>query len=182
MADQGTTGLAYVYCSYKERRDHTTVNLIASILQQLIQDDDVVPADVLTLYRHHARRKGSIPTLIELSKLLQSQVCRLSTVFIAVDALDERREGDTETADDFLEELRALQPHVRLFVTSRPSAAIELELKDAIRLQVLAHDTDVRTYLEQRIARTPRLKRHVDKDPTLREGITNTIIEKSKGM
>lgn len=171
-----------MYCSYKERGDHTTVDLIANILQQLIQDDDAIPTDVLTLYRHHARRKGSSPTLIDLSKLLRSQVGRHSTVYIAVDAIDERREGDDETIDDFLEELRALQPHVRLFVTSRPSAAIELELKDAIRLEVLARDTDVRTYLEQRIARTPRLKRHVDKDPTLREAITNTIIERSKGM
>ncbi|RYP54685.1 hypothetical protein DL768_000621 [Monosporascus sp. mg162] len=174
-------GLAYVYCSYKERRDHTATNLIANILRQLIQDDTAIPGDVMSLYSHH-ERKGTHPNLFEWSKLLRSEVRRFSNVFIAVDALDERREGDEATSDDLLAELKALQPHVHLFITSRPSSAIEHELEDAIRLEIHARDSDVRTYLEQKVAKTPRLKRHTERDPTLRNEITNIIIEKSRGM
>jgi hypothetical protein len=31
------TGVAFIYCNYKEKEDQSAVNLIASLLQQLIQ-------------------------------------------------------------------------------------------------------------------------------------------------
>ena len=174
------TSLAYVYCSYKEREDHTVANLITNILQQLIPEDAAIPGEIMALYRHHVG-KPTRPTLTEWSELLQSEVRRSSTVLIVIDALDECREED-DTRDNFLQELKRLQPFIHLFVTSRPDSVIEQEFEKAIHLEIHAHDSDVRRYLEQRIVRTPRLRRRVEKDPALQGDIINTIIEKSKGM
>jgi hypothetical protein len=174
------TSLAYVYCSYKEREDHTAANLIANILQQLIPEDAAIPGEIMSLYRHHVRRQTR-PKLTEWSKLLLSEIHRSSKVFIVIDALDERREEE-DTRDNFLQELNRLQPFIHLFVTSRPNPVIEQEFEKAIHLEIHAHDSDVRKYLERRIIRNPRLRRHVDKDPALQGDITNAIIEKSKGM
>lgn len=174
------TSLAYVYCSYKEREDHTVTNLIANILQQLIPEDAAIPGEIMSLYRHHVRNR-SRPTLTEWSRLLQSEVRRSSTVLIVIDALDERLEEE-DTSDNFLQELKRLQPFIHLFVTSRPNPVTEQEFEKAIHLKIHAHDSDVRRYLEQRIVRTPRLRRHVEKDPALQRNIINAIIEKSKGM
>ena len=180
-----STSLAYVYCSYKEREDHTVANLITNILQQLIPEDAAIPGEIMSLYRHHVG-KPTRPTLTEWSKLLQSEVRRSSTVLIVIDALDElceegRREED-DTTDKFLQELKRLQPFIRLFVTSRPNSVIEQEFEKAIHLKIHAHDSDVRRYLEQTIVRNRRLRRRVEKDPALQGDIINTIIKKSKGM
>ena len=35
--EKNNVAIAYIYCSYKEQEDQTTVNLIASLLQQLVQ-------------------------------------------------------------------------------------------------------------------------------------------------
>ena len=175
-------GLAYVYCNYKEQEEQTVTNLISSIVQQLVQRHDDVPEEIMSLYRHHIRRQTR-PMLGEWSKLLQSEVNRFSNVFIVVDALDECPEDGTR--ESFLTEIKRVQkvqPSVRLFVTSRPSPTIEAEFETANRLEIRASDADVQRYLEQRIATSSQMARHVRKDSSLQGNIVNAILEQSKGM
>ena len=174
------TSLAYVYCSYKEQEDHTVANLFANILQQLIPEDAAIPGEIMSLYHHHVR-KQTRPMLTEWFNLLQSEIRRSSTVLIVIDALDECREED-DAGNNFLQELKRLQPFIRLFVTSRPNSVIEQEFEKAIHLEIHAHDSDVRRYLEQRIVRNPRFRCRVEEDQALQGDIINAIIEKSKGM
>jgi hypothetical protein len=80
--------IIYIYCSYKEKDDQTAANLIASLLQQLVQISPVVSGEILSLYDYHTKN-GTRPALGELSRLLQLESRRFSKVFVLIDALDE---------------------------------------------------------------------------------------------
>lgn len=175
-------GLAYVYCNYKEQEGQTATNLISSIVQQLVQSHADVPEEIISLYQHHSRRQTR-PMLGEWSKLLQSEVNRFSKVFIVVDALDEcPNDGTRDSFLTVIKTVQKVQPSVRLSVTSRPSPTIEAEFETASRLEIRATDADVQSYLEQRIASSSQMARHVKKDPSLQGNIVNAILEQSKGM
>jgi hypothetical protein len=177
---QDNVAIAYIYCSYKEQEDQTAVNLIGSLLQQLVQGESVISEDITLLYRHH-NKKQTRPTLDELSKLLQLEVCRLSRVFIIIDALDECTEINY-TRESFLAEIRKLQPTTHLLITSRHISTIEREFEMAAHVEIRASDEDVRRYLESRIETEGRLWRLIKADPALQANIVNTIVESAKGM
>jgi hypothetical protein len=170
----------YIYCSYKEQEDQTAVNLIASLLQQLIQRHPVIPDDILSLYRYHSKKKTR-PTLGKLSKLLQLEVRHLLNAFVIVDALDECSESN-RTRESFLTEIRKLQPSIHLLITSRHISTIEREFEKAARVEIRANDEDVGRYLECQIESDGRLVRLVKADPSLKATIVNTIVEDTKGM
>ncbi|KAI9767661.1 MAG: hypothetical protein M1840_005532 [Geoglossum simile] len=178
--NEDTVAIAYIYCSYKGQEDQTVVNLIASLLQQLVQRNPVISEKVISLYRSHTQRQ-SRPTLGEYSSLLQSEICRFSKVFIVIDALDECPE-DKGVRESFLAEIHKLQPSIYLFVTSRHISTIERMFEEAAHVEIRASDKDVRMYLEGRIKREGRLARNVRADPSLKEKIIYTIVEKAKGM
>jgi len=81
-------GIAFIYCNYKEKEEQTIANLIASLLQQLIQWHHVVPSKVRILYEQHMSKRTR-PTLAECSALLHSELTSRPIAFIVVDALDE---------------------------------------------------------------------------------------------
>jgi ankyrin repeat domain-containing protein 50 len=149
-------------------------------LQQLVQRNPVISVDIVSLYHQHTK-KQTRPTLDEISKLLQLEICRLSKVFIAIDALDECPESN-RTRESFLAEIRKLQPAIHLFITSRHISTIEREFEKAARVEIRATDEDVRRYLEGRIESEGRLVRLVKTDPALQATIVNTLVENAKGM
>ncbi|KAI9777066.1 MAG: hypothetical protein M1839_009117 [Geoglossum umbratile] len=175
---QGNSAATCVYCSYGEQQDQTPTNLVASILQQLIQREGHVSSELMGVYQHHTA-KQTRPTINECSKLLQAEVLGYSRVFVVVDALDECTEG---TRDSLLTELRGIHPTISLLVTSRHIPTIEREFGNVARLEIQANDGDIRLYLESRIKKEGRLKRHVAADPALRDTVINTILARAKGM
>jgi len=173
-------GIAFIYCDYKGKEDQTVANLIASLLQQLIQRHLVVPSKVRTLYEQHVSKRTR-PTLAECSELLLSELTSYPRAFIIVDALDECNETNG-TRSSLIAELQRLPSTTNLLITSRHVPNIESELNQPRRLEIRASDMDVRTYLEDRIERESRLKRLVQEDPSLRNTIIDTIVEKVQGM
>lgn len=172
--------IAYVYCNYKEHTNQTAVNLIASLLQQLVQSDAVVAEEITSLTHWHLQKRTR-PTLAEWSKLLHVQIRRFAQVFIIIDALDEYSE-ESNTRDSFLNEIRMLQPYVHILITSRPISGVENELEGTTYLEIRATDGDVRTYLENRILREGRLKRLLRADLVLQDTIIGMIVENAEGM
>jgi hypothetical protein len=75
-----------------------------------------------------------------------------------------------------------LPPTANLLVTSRHVLSIEDKLNQSPRLEIRASDMDVRIYLEDRIQKESRLRRHVQADPNLRNSIIDTIVKKVQGM
>jgi hypothetical protein len=169
--------VAYLYCNYKAQ-NQTTINFVASLLQQLIQRLPAIPSNIISIYKQHIH-KQTRPSLAEYSRLLQSQVRQFSKVYIIIDALDEYPQG--YGINDLLPEIRKL-PNIHLLVTSRFVADIEHEFAEASCLKICAHDKDVKNYIETRISEEPLMVRHIKMDPTLRTAILDTITEKANGM
>jgi len=166
-----------IYCNYKEQNQQTVPEIIASLLKQLVQDRPMISDNVKSLYEQHVGR-GTRPTYEELKKAFQSEV-RASSVYVVVDALDECLERDQGY---LITELRSLGNAIQLMVTSRPLLSIEQLFQHATRLDILANGTDVRKYIEDRMAHEYRLVLHVNTDRALREIIVEKIAANVKGM
>lgn len=136
--------------------------------------------DVKSLYNQHSRERTR-PSLPEYIRLLQAHIQRFSRVFIVVDALDECSE-DNGVRDLFLAQLRYLLPNIRLLVTSRDITSLGHAFEDATRLEIRANEDDMRTYLQVRIEEQALLRSHIKDDPSLKDTIINTIINKANGM
>lgn len=148
---------------------------MSSLLRQLVQSHPTISKTVDQFYSSH---ELSHPTLYEFKEALQIEIRRYSKVFVVVDALDECVDDETRTA--LLATLKDLP--VNLFVTSRYSLTTEKKFDGAERLDIRAHDNDVRRYVENRILREDRLARHVKADPSLQDDITNKVVDSTKGM
>jgi hypothetical protein len=131
----------------------------------------------VALYKDHTEKKTR-PTLRECANLFQSAIDHFPKVYIVIDALDELPETG-QVRQSFLEGIGVLD-RVSILVTSR-NIPIESELRNTTRLDVWAHDLDIREYLEERIKST-RLQRLIKKDPTLNNAIKTTILAKANGM
>ncbi|KAH0537365.1 hypothetical protein FGG08_005844 [Glutinoglossum americanum] len=174
-----TIGIAYIYCDYRSRLDHTPVNLLASVLKQLLQEGHPISENLRKLYTHHINR-ATHPTVDELSKLLHSEMSRYSQVFILVDALDECSDSDGRR-QLLLSKIHALQAtnNMNLMATSRPVPKIMQEFQQAIRLEIRASDGDVQRYLEGQM---PRMASCVMRNINLQEIIKSNIIDVVDGM
>ena len=173
------TALAYLYCNYRKHEQQTDVDLLSTLLRQLIQGQPTIPKLVKALYEHHVDR-GTRPTFSEVAKVLHSVVCDYAQVFIVIDALDECAD-DNGTRRALLSEIRNLQTLIdtRFMATSRLIPKITQEFAEDLTLEVRARDEDVKQYLEGQMQ---RLSRCVLRDSSLQELIKEEIIKTVDGM
>jgi Cdc6-like AAA superfamily ATPase len=173
--------VAYAYCSYKRQHEQTLVNLLATLLRQLLQEQPNLPTAFQSLYQRHFH-KNTRPSVEELRILLHSVTEAYSKVSIVVDALDECT-NDDRTRDSLLSELFLLQSRSRatvsLFFTTRFIPEILDQFKYCVRRVIRASDHDINKYLDSHISRlTPCVARKND----LQDEIKTKIIEAVDGM
>lgn len=153
-------------------------------MQQLVQRNSEISDEIKHVYNSHINRRTR-PSIAEYSKLLQSEVRRLSKVFVIIDALDECQETDG-TRKSLLSEIKKLrlEPNLHLLITARPhiDTTITYYFHDRVSLEIRASDEDIKNYLQDRIEEENKLKSHVNKDRNLQETIISTIVDKAKGM
>jgi hypothetical protein len=179
---QNKTALAYIYCSTNEQQSQTAVNLLGSLLQQLVEQDDRISTEIVSRFKSHDE---SIPPSMLLG-LLKLAVRHFSDTFIIIDALDEYSKSGT--GDEFfkgLEEL--LDSDVHLLITSRHNLMTDYIFRNkASRIEIDLGDNraaireDIRMYLHYRIKESPRLNRYVE--PDLQRRIIETIAEEADGV
>jgi Cdc6-like AAA superfamily ATPase len=172
-------GIAYMYCTYRNRLEQTPIRLLASLLKQLLQELRFIPEGLKNLYEYHIA-KNTFPTLDEVSKILNSEMARYSKVFIVIDALDECADDDG-AREILLSEVNALQTTnpMNLMVTSRPILKIEQKFQKAMQLEIRASDADVQKYLEGQMS---RLASCVTRNISLQETIKSEIVKAVDGM
>jgi len=178
-----TEGMATtcVFFSYKEQEAQSPVNVLSSILQQILQANMYLCSHEMGALQDRHQRNRTRPTLKEVTTLLQSVVQVLEKTFIVIDALDECPES-SGTRDVFLQELRLLAPYVHILVTCRPVAITDHILGSVSTIEILANDEDIRAYCKGRMQTDRRLTLYVKGDPVLQEEIIATIIQHCKGM
>ena len=172
-------GVVYIYCNYKAQFEQTPVNLIASLLKQLLQQHGVVSDDLKSLYRRHLN-KETRPTLDEMFNMLQSEMNRYTQVFVVVDALDECP-VENRVRRDLLSKLNALQAShsVSLMATSRIIPDIMQEFQTSLHLEIRASEEDVRSYLDEQMF---RLAHCVKRNNDLQEAVKENIVKAVNGM
>jgi hypothetical protein len=171
-------GIGFIYCNYKQRDAQTLVNLVASLWAQLVHNRTALSHDAKELHATHVKT-GTRPSLSNILNILQSEIGRLSKVYIIVDALDECHQDWTR---DLITELRKLLPAVNLLVTSRPHDIIASMFKGASQLEVEANVEDVRAYVLGRISRSNQLSQHVATNPYLRDEILKGVVASARNM
>jgi Cdc6-like AAA superfamily ATPase len=175
----GSIGIAYLYCNFRQQQEQKPEDLLVSLLKQLVQEQPSVPFSMKSLYERH-KIKRTRPSFDEISQVLQSIMAGYSRTFIIIDALDECQVSNGGRRK-FLLEIVNLQAKTRagLFVTSRFIPDVMEEFKGSLSLEIRAHDEDVRRYLDGHMS---HLRSFVLRSPGLQEEIKSEIVKAVDGM
>jgi Cdc6-like AAA superfamily ATPase len=170
-----SVGVAYFFCNFRRQLEQKPVDLLASLLKQLVQQQPSVPETVESLYRRQGVSRIR-PSLEEISKTLQSVIAAYSRTYILIDALDE-----CATPKQVLDEVFALQggTSTSLFSTSRHIPEIEKLFDKNVPCEIRASDEDVQRYLNGNMSRLPSC---VLQRPRLQETISDEITKAADGM
>ncbi|KFY41936.1 hypothetical protein V494_02702 [Pseudogymnoascus sp. VKM F-4513 (FW-928)] len=118
--------VAFLYFDYQDQDRQTLLNLLSSILRQIVAVMPEIPKPVADAYEK-SQRSGSYLLIHELEKMILETVETIPRVYIVIDALDECEESRCRRP--FLQFISNLsKAHaVRLFVTSRQSSRYDLK-------------------------------------------------------
>ncbi|KAJ7772855.1 ankyrin repeat-containing domain protein [Mycena maculata] len=173
-------GVAVIYLNHKETEIQTPSNLLAAVWRQFVFRKSL-SEDIHQLYETHRERRTR-PSLEDTHSILRSTVSEFSSVFIAVDALDEYPDGERNT---LLRRLLSLGLTVNLLLTSRPHINIAHSIpkhSDLETLEIRAKEEDIYRHLDAQILDSVRLSNHIRNCPDLREEIEEQIVRRSDGM
>jgi len=146
MCELGLASLAFFYCDFREDQKRHRRGLLSSLLDQLCRQSDAYYGALSKF--HLAHNDGSQHASdSELAQCLKDLLALpgQATAYIVIDALDEcpmtaGSSSPREEVLDFVEELVRLQvPNMRICVTSRPEADIEVVLSPVAFRSVSLH-------------------------------------------
>ncbi|KAJ7229573.1 ankyrin repeat-containing domain protein [Mycena haematopus] len=170
-------GVACIYLNHKETNDQTLSKLLAALWRQLVYGRDV-GSIAKNLYAKH-KEKGTAPSLEEIIYMLNSIFAEFSKVYLVVDAIDEYPEAQRSILLKHLTKQMGLSLNVNLMVTSRPHVAPSPSLSKLETLEISAMPADIQRFVDMQIDSSPRLFKHIQKQPKLREDIYSKINSES---
>lgn len=174
--DADSIALSWTYFSFKARASQTPQNVLGSICAQFARKRIDLTDKVVAAYRiAMSKNEKTNPDTIQ---LLREFLSKYTKVYLIMDAMDEYSEDDMGWLEVF-DPLRKLTGHLNIIVTSRPIASIEREFAAALKVEILAHEADILSYvhagLEQRV-----FKKHTSADRGLETYIEQTLLQKVK--
>jgi hypothetical protein len=179
IAQDEIDAVAYIYCDCKNRTDQNSKRLFATILRQLVQSRNTVPASLLALYKDRQNRGGSL-THSEIINELRTLIKASRNTYLVIDALDECIDEDKPHVK-LLEDVCKLQCEIalRVLATSRFVPDIQEKFDHAPLLEVKASDDDINNFVKERMADGPRCMR---KDEELQKKVQDPIVKAAGGM
>lgn len=171
--------IAGIYCSFKARATQTTTNLLGSICAQLTWRRKDLMETLVDMHNNQKRPKAAA-SHGDVIKLLQECLGKYRKIYVVVDALDENIE-DHAGRIPILDEIRGLLSHLHILVTSRPIPSIESEFLEATRVDIVAQEADIRSYIRVGLE-WPQFKGHTGPDDKLRTYIEENLVERSQDM
>ncbi|KAG4432526.1 hypothetical protein IFR05_012001 [Cadophora sp. M221] len=170
--------VVYLYCKFKEQDEQKPEDLLAQLLKQLAEGKSPLPKSVQALY-DRCKAQKTLPSIDDISAVLQLVVAEYSRVFILVDALDECR-AQSNCRETLLSRIFSLQKYgVNFFATSRDMPEITKEFQQSLVLDILADEQDLRRYVESRI---PDLPSFVRGDSDRQEKVKAEIVKVVDGV
>jgi len=141
------------YCDFRDRREQTTVNIIGTILKQLIVRGEVLEHVQKAFQKAKNEVGGRGLRLPDMVRMLKQTIATLPQVFICIDALDEclpqHLLGLLVSLEDTLQE----SPGTRIFFTGRPQVQAEIEKRftGSVILPISPKTHDIERYLKKRL-------------------------------
>ncbi|MCJ1392977.1 hypothetical protein MMC18_005849 [Xylographa bjoerkii] len=179
------SGIAYVYCDYDDQNNQTLRNILGCILKQLAMQCTTLPDFVAELYPKDMCNPVNIePELFW--KILEQFNDKFPRTFLIIDALDELENDKLRTRRNLMRMMSMSQESksdVRIFTTSRSHLGdINNVLGDFSKLLIEAHDSDMRSFLSQRIEASEDLEDMIDNDEDFKEEIIRTLLDKANKL
>ncbi|KAJ7600134.1 hypothetical protein C8J56DRAFT_846701, partial [Mycena floridula] len=175
----------YIYCEYNRKAEQTSVQLLGSILKQLVERRPAISQHLLSLYRTHSSHK-TMPTFPELMDALHTELQSYTRAYLVVDALDECSD---EARNLFLSKESPVGPrsfadNLQLLMTSRnmPSITHALKVQGESTIHIEAHVEDLQTYIRGCLVGVKRLNQLVKDNRSLQDNIIEVVISKAAGM
>jgi len=191
MCELGLASLAFFYCDFREDQKRNRRGLLSSLLVQLCQQSDAYYDALSTFYLAH-RHGSQHASDSELAQCLKHLLAfpGQAVAYIVIDALDEcpmtsGSSSPREEVLDLVEELVRLQaPNIRICVTSRPEADIELVLDPLAFRAVSLHAEngqvqDIEDYIKFVVSTDRKMKKWRNDDKEL---VIEVLTRKSSGM
>lgn len=75
-----------------------------------------------------------------------------------------------------------LESSVRFLITTRPHVLLEDRFAYLSRLDIIAQDYDLQTYLESEMGKSRRMSKYLKREPGLKGEILKKVKEKAAGM
>ena len=173
------SGVAQIYCDYKRQSEQSKINLFGCLARQFLQQQAMIPNDVLAIYRDKLE-KGICASLTDILTILRSAVKDFPRAFIIVDALDELQKT-SRVRQDLLSNILEIQAAfpINLMVTSRHIESLVSELKNAMYLEIRASPEDIRMYAYGHMNDLPKF---INNDSALQDTIVNSVVGAVDGM
>jgi Cdc6-like AAA superfamily ATPase len=172
---------AYIYCNFRRQHEQRIIDLLSSLLKQLlqVQTESSLPNNIRELYNHH-RAHRLRPSREELFEALESVVALGKRVYFVIDALDEcqTQDGCQQTLISYLFTLQE-RYGVNIFATSRFITGISYRFESAKSLEIRASEYDIKRYLENSMK---NLRAFIQEDEKLRDEIKLRISKAADGM
>ena len=190
MCASGRALLAFFYCDFREDQKNDGRGLLSSLLVQLCGQSDAYYDDLSKFYLAHdnGSRHASDSELTQCLKRVLG-LLEQATVFVIIDALDEcPTAGLPSPREQVLELVKELVkadiPNLRICVTSRPEADIELALHPLAHRSVSLHGEngqvqDIAEYVKFVVDTDPRMQKWRQED---KQHVVEVLTRKADGM
>ncbi|KAJ7591853.1 ankyrin repeat-containing domain protein, partial [Mycena floridula] len=179
MQGQPGVGVAYIFCDYRQSSTQGTIDVIGSVLRQLLINSEEIPGSLHSIHDCYKTVPPQPRTLHGFTTALEAQIQLYSRVYLVIDALDE---SSPETRDILISTVHRLAESGRLHVLVTSRQTIGDEFANDSQIYIWANDGDIRRYITQRIRDGKELQKVVNGDKTLQDEIINKVTEKADGM
>jgi hypothetical protein len=153
------------------------------IMKQLLSQLPELPSNIESLYDELKADRPKHETIKSFLFSMASCFAPDGRVFIVCDALDEMDEHEQR------QELLPLFHEMKdvgfeIFLTSRPHPAdVRISFTDAIQLDLIPHEIDLKRYVRERLIGNVVTKRLIDNSETLNmENVVSALVTSAEGM
>lgn len=176
--------LAFFYFNRTDPSRSSALSCLRSLVRQLStprRHQGHIQSVLRELYQDCRRDGRILNKKLCMMQLIHSLNVFPKTTFI-VDAVDECNQDDRETLIEVFDELmRASGRPLKVFISGRPEGDIRAALRSRTIVEIGVEDnqTDIARFIEERVQQHRRWDQF---DETLKNKVTNTLLQKSHGM
>ena len=172
--------LTYIYCDYTNPNTFLVLNLLGSIIQQLVEQTSKSESTTKLKTFKTVSAKNRDMTEEDAVFWIETLSGDFDIVYTFVDALDECPESCRNT---LLARLKGYSKgNMRVFLTSRFNIDVKVHIPHAVLANIDSIRNDITDYVESKIQKSSRLARLTAGNLELRRDIVHTISSQANGI